>query len=181
MSQERFCLFETTIGTCAAAWNERGLTAVFLPESGPDRLRARIGRRHPQALEAEPPPAVAEAMAAMRALLAGEPRDLSFVALDLSRVGEFERRVYEIIRGIPPGQTLTYGEIARRLDDPGAAQAVGRALGRNPWPIVAPCHRVLGAGGKVGGFSAPGGAGTKLRMLEIEGALRPEALPLFGG
>ena len=86
-----------------------------------------------------------------------------------------------IARAIPPGSTLTYGEIARRLGDPGAAQAVGQAMGHNPWPIVVPCHRVLGAGGKVGGFSAPGGAKTKLRMLEIEGALKPERLPLFGG
>ena len=115
----------------------------------------------------------------MAALLAGEPRDLRFVGLDLERAGEFERRVYEIARAIPPGSTLTYGEIAERLGDPGAAQAVGQSMGRNPWPIVVPCHRVLGAGGKVGGFSAPGGARTKLRMLEIEGALRPEGLPLF--
>jgi methylated-DNA-[protein]-cysteine S-methyltransferase len=181
MSDQDFCLFDTAIGTCAVAWSARGLTAVFLPESDPGKLRARIARRRPDAREAEPPAAVRQAIEAITALLAGEPRDLSAVALDLDGAGAFERRVYEVARTIPPGSTLTYGEIARRLGDPGAAQAVGQAMGRNPWPIVVPCHRVLGSGGKVGGFSAPGGSKTKLRMLEIEGALALERLPLFGG
>jgi len=181
MSGQDFCLFETAIGTCGAVWNARGLMAVYLPGGDGARLRARITMRHPGAREAEPTAEVRQATEAMAALLDGEPRDLSFVTLDLERTGEFERRVYEIARAIPPGSTRTYGEIARALGDPGAAQAVGQAMGRNPWPIVVPCHRVLGAGGKVGGFSAPGGSKTKLRMLEIEGALRPESLPLFGG
>lgn len=181
MTQERFCLFETAIGTCGVVWNDRGLTAVLLPEGDRSRLRARIGKRRPDAAEAGPPREIAEATAAMAALLAGEPQDLRFVRLDIERAGEFERRVYEIARAIPPGQTLTYGEIASRLGDPLAAQAVGQAMGRNPWPVVVPCHRVLASGGKVGGFSAPGGARTKLKMLEIEGALKPDTLPLFGG
>jgi methylated-DNA-[protein]-cysteine S-methyltransferase len=105
----------------------------------------------------------------MTALLRGERLDLSFVALDLEAVPEFHRRVYEITRTIQPGATLSYGEIALRLGERDAARAVGQALGRNPFPIVVPCHRVVASGGKTGGFSAPGGAATKLRMLAIEG------------
>ena len=110
------------------------------------------------------------------ALLSGERRDLSFVALDMEGVPELHRRVYEVARTIPPGETLTYGEIARRLGDPRQARAVGQALAQNPFAIVVPCHRVLAAGGRTGGFSAPGGTGTKLRILEIEGA-RARAIP----
>ena len=99
-------------------------------------------------------------IAAIAALLRGEPVDLSGTVLDESRVPEFHRRVYEIARAIPPGRTLTYGEIAERLGEPGAARAVGQALGENPFPIVVPCHRVLAANGKLGGFSAPGGTAT---------------------
>ena len=104
------------------------------------------------------------------ALLSGDRRDLSGIALDLDGVAEFPRRVYALARTIPPGQTLTYGEIASKLGDPLRAREVGQALARNPFPIVVPCHRVLAANGKSGGFSAPGGVSTKLRMLEIEGA-----------
>ena len=84
------------------------------------------------------------------------------------------RRVYEVARTIPPGATLTYGEIAARLELPGAARDVGQALGRNPFPLVVPCHRVVAAGGRLGGFSARGGAATKRRLLAIEGAIAPD-------
>ena len=103
------------------------------------------------------------------------------VELDTTGLAAFSARVYEISRAIPPGRTLTYGDIAKRLGDLSRSRAVGQALGANPWPIVVPCHRILAAGGRKGGFSAPGGTDTKLRMLEIEGALAPETLPLFGG
>ncbi len=92
----------------------------------------------------------------------------------MTGVPDFHRRVYDIVRCIPPGQTLTYGDIARRLGLPGSAQAVGRAMGRNPFAPIVPCHRVLAAGGKDGGFSAHGGVGTKRRMLVIEGVLAEE-------
>src|SRR4029453_17011519 len=95
---------------------------------------------------------------------------LSHVALDMEQVPAFERRVYEAARRIPAGKTLSYGEIAGQLGVPGSARAVGRALGRNPFAIVVPCHRVVAAGGKLGGFSASGGVHTKRRMLEIERA-----------
>ena len=107
--------------------------------------------------------------------LSGAAVDLSTVPLDMERVPAFERRVYEVARTIPPGQTLTYGEVAARLGDPGAAREVGQALGRNPFAVIVPCHRVVAAGGKTGGFSATGGVTTKLRLLEIERArLRSE-------
>jgi methylated-DNA-[protein]-cysteine S-methyltransferase len=124
-----------------------------------------------------PPLDVQRALDGIVALLLGEASDLSAVALDLDRVPPFHRRVYEVARTIPPGATLSYGEIALRLGAPGSARAVGQALGRNPFAIVVPCHRVLAAGGKVGGFSANGGIATKLRLLSIEGqANRQRAL-----
>jgi len=107
----------------------------------------------------------------MTALLRGERVSLDDVALDMEGVQPFHRRVFELARTIPAGRTSTYGELATRLGDPGSARAVGEALGRNPFPIVVPCHRVLAATGKLGGFSAHGGATTKRRMLIIEGAL----------
>ena len=110
-------------------------------------------------------------MARIVALLNGMPDDLADVLIDLAGVPAFDRRVYAVARSILPGATLTYGEVALRLGEPHAARAVGQALGANPWPIVVPCHRVLAAGGKAGGFSAPGGLRTKLRLLQIEGAV----------
>jgi methylated-DNA-[protein]-cysteine S-methyltransferase len=181
MDASGILVFETPIGPCGLAWGERGLIGVSLPEATAEATRARLLRRFPEAVGSEPPPEVLDAKARILALLAGEPADLSPIVLDLGRVGAFEQRIYDIARTIPPGQTLSYGEIAARLGEPQAAQAVGQAMGKNPWPIVVPCHRVVGSGGKLGGFSAPGGTRTKLRILEIEGALKPEGLPLFGG
>ena len=165
-----FCLFDTAIGACAVAWSERGLKGVQLPEADATMARARMARRFPDAVEAAPPAEVREAIAAVTALVGGVARDLGSISLDMGDVDAFPRGVYAVARSIPPGQTLTYGEIATRLGDPNAARAVGEALGRNPFPIVVPCHRVLAAGGKLGGFSANGGVVTKLRLLEIEGA-----------
>ena len=106
----------------------------------------------------------------MVALLNGERRDLNDVTIDTQALPAFNRKVYDIARTIPPGATLTYGEIAERLGDKLLARAVGQALGENPIPLIVPCHRVLAAGGKTGGFSAPGGVVTKLQLLTIEGA-----------
>lgn len=181
MAAHGFSCFDTAIGECALAWGEQGLVGVLLPEGRPGENRARLARKFPEAVEAEPPPQMRAAIAQIVALLDGRPSDLSAIPLDLSRATAFERQVYAIARAIPPGQTLTYGEIAARLGDPLAARTVGQVMGKNPFPIVVPCHRVLGAGGKLVGFSAPGGTKTKLRMLTIEGALAPESLPLFGG
>jgi methylated-DNA-[protein]-cysteine S-methyltransferase len=177
MTTEGYCLFDTAIGAVAVAWGERGLKGVQLPEADPERTRARMARRYPDAAEAEPPTEVRQAVAAITALVAGETRSLDEIALDMEGVEAFPRSVYDIARTIPPGQTLTYGEIAKRIGEPGAARAVGEALGKNPFAIVVPCHRVLAAGGKLGGFSANGGVVTKLRLLEIEGARIGEAAP----
>jgi len=163
-------LFETAIGACGIAWGEGGIVGVQLPEGGEARTRARLRRRFPDAAEIPPPADVRRAVDGIVRLLRGEPVDLSIVALDLERVAPFHRRVYEAARAIAPGATLSYGEIAARIGAPGAARAVGQALGRNPFPVIVPCHRVLAAGGKAGGFSADGGVSTKLRMLAIEGA-----------
>jgi methylated-DNA-[protein]-cysteine S-methyltransferase len=169
-----FALFDTAIGRCGIAWSPRGIVALQLPEATPAATRARLQRHCPEAIEAEPDGSVRDAIAAIVALLGGEPCDLASIDLDMSGVPEFHRRVYAIARAIPPGRTLTYGEIAARLGEPGAARAVGRALGRNPFAIIVPCHRVVAAGGKLGGFSANGGAATKRRILAIEGAGRDE-------
>lgn len=180
MSALGFTVFDTAIGACALVWGDGGVVGAFLPERDEPALRARIARRFPDAVEAEPPDSVRDAVAGVAALLSGEKRDLSGVALDMSAVPPFHQRVYEVARAIPPGETLTYGEIAARLGAPReAARAVGEAMGRNPFPIIMPCHRVLGANGKPGGFSAPGGVETKLKMLRIEGARVGDEPTLF--
>ncbi|BEP49091.1 MULTISPECIES: methylated-DNA--[protein]-cysteine S-methyltransferase [Variovorax] len=172
-----FALFETAIGTCALAWGPRGLVGVQLPEeNGEAATRARMRRRFANLSEAEPPESARRAIAAIQGLLNGESDDdLSGIVLDMSHVSEFHQRIYAIARRIPPGQTRTYGEIAAELGDKGLSRAVGQAMGHNPFAPVVPCHRVLAAGNKPGGFSAGGGALTKLRMLDIEGA-RPNGM-----
>ena len=166
-----FALFETPIGLCGLAWGEQGLVGAQLPEAAPGAAWDRLRRRYPDAVEAfPPPPEVQRTIERVNDLLAGGRDDLVDVELDFSVVAPFNRRVYEIARAIPPGETLTYGQIAKAMGEPGAARAIGKALGDNPWPIIVPCHRVLAADGKSGGFSAPGGRMTKLRLLAIENA-----------
>jgi O-6-methylguanine DNA methyltransferase len=182
MMASGFTLFDTAIGRCGVAWGEHGVAGVQLPEAGERETRARMLQRFPAAGEAPPPPVVQHAIDRIMALLRGEASDLSTIALDMDQVPAFHRRVYEVARAIPPGMTLSYGDIAARVGTSGAARAVGQALGRNPFPIVVPCHRVLAAGGKIGGFSAQGGIATKRRMLAIEGAqLNGPATPLLDG
>jgi methylated-DNA-[protein]-cysteine S-methyltransferase len=173
----QYTLFETAIGWAGLAWGDQGLVAVHLPEPTPETARRSFLRRFPEAAEAEPTPMVEAAIAGIRELLAGEPNALLDVPIDLARVPEFNARVYAIARAIPPGETLTYGEIATRLGDRLLARDVGAALGKNPWPIVVPCHRVTAAGGKLGGFSARGGVNTKVKLLAIEGARVLEPAP----
>jgi O-6-methylguanine DNA methyltransferase len=175
----RIALFETAIGTCGVAWGPGGIVGVQLPEREASETRRRLLRRFPDAREMAPPPDVQQAMDGIAALLRGEATDLASVALDMEQVPPFNRRVYEVARTIPPGATLTYGEIATRLGDRLLARDVGQALSQNPFAIVVPCHRVVAAGGKTGGFSARGGVKTKLRMLAIEGAPAAGTLPLF--
>lgn len=172
-----YTLFDTTIGPCGVVWSARGLTGVHLPESTRARTQASLTRRFPGATPAAAGAETQAAIDGIVALLGGERRDLREVALDMDGIPDFNRRVYELARTIAPGSTLTYGDIALRLGAPGTARAVGHALGRNPFPIVVPCHRVLAADGRMGGFSAPGGVATKRRMLEIEGVEGVRAAP----
>jgi methylated-DNA-[protein]-cysteine S-methyltransferase len=179
VNDRRFALFDTAIGACGIVWTARGIKAVQLPLSDEDKTRTRIHQRYGRLAEATPPAGVQTAIDGMIGLLEGKPKDLSDVALDLDGVCEFDRGVYDIARTIPPGQTMTYGDIAKRLGGVELSRDVGQALGRNPCPIVVPCHRVLAAGGKPGGFSANGGVATKLKMLAIEGAAVNHTPSLF--
>jgi methylated-DNA-[protein]-cysteine S-methyltransferase len=181
MTTHGFALFDTPIGRCGIAWGERGIVGVQLPEGRDGETRARVIQRFPAALEVAPPPDVQRALESIVALLRGEASDLSAVSLDMDHVPPFHRRVYEVARTIAPGATLSYGDIASRLGSRGASRAVGQALGRNPFAIVVPCHRVLTAAGKLGGFSANGGITTKLRLLSIEGARMNGTPSLFDG
>jgi methylated-DNA-[protein]-cysteine S-methyltransferase len=175
-----FAIFETAIGPCGIAWGERGIAAVQLPEASEQKTRARLQRRFPEAREAPPSPEVQRAVDGIVALLKGEASDLTAVALDMQDLPAFNRRVYEVARAILPGATLSYGEIAAKLGEPPqAARDVGQALGQNPIPIIVPCHRVLAANGKPGGFSASGGVTTKLRLLTIERAKTSDTPSLF--
>jgi methylated-DNA-[protein]-cysteine S-methyltransferase len=180
MTARNFAIFDTAIGACGIAWGERGIAAVQLPEANEQKTRARLLRRFPEAREAPPSPDVQRAVDGIVALLKGEAIDLSAIALDMEDLPAFNRRVYEVARAIPPGATLSYGEIAAKLGEPPqAARDVGQALGQNPIPIIVPCHRVLAANGKPGGFSASGGVTTKLRLLTIERAKTSDAPSLF--
>jgi methylated-DNA-[protein]-cysteine S-methyltransferase len=178
MMAPHFALFESAIGTCGIVWNERGIAGVQLPEKDARSTRARVKGRYPAAIETAPTPDIQGAIDGIIALLRGEKRDLTAIIIDDSTLPEFNRRVYAIVRQVPPGATITYGEIAERLGDRLLARDVGRAMGENPTPVVMPCHRVLAAGGKAGGFSASGGVVTKLRLLSIEGA-QPNGPTLF--
>jgi methylated-DNA-[protein]-cysteine S-methyltransferase len=171
MTGYHFAIFDSAIGRCGLVWGDRGIKAVQLPMGSETKTRGRIRQRFGDLAEASPPAEVQAAIEGMVELLAGKPNDLRDVMLDLDGVPEFNRGVYAIARAIPPGKTLTYGDIAKRLGGVELSRDVGQALGHNPCPIVVPCHRVLAAGDKPGGFSANGGVVTKLKMLAIEGAV----------
>jgi O-6-methylguanine DNA methyltransferase len=200
-----YCVFETALGTCGIAWRQAAadgaapvVTHLQLPEANPAATERRIARNSRTAKASEPPPEIAALIKRVQQHLSGRPQDFRGAALDLAGADELAWQVYAAAREIPPGQTRTYGEIAKSIGQPGAAQAVGEALASNPIPLIVPCHRVTAAGGKPGGFSAPGGLATKARLLELEGgwltpqdrnlkfafdasetegAVRPQALP----
>jgi O-6-methylguanine DNA methyltransferase len=179
-----YCLFETPLGSCGIAWRESVDSAaqpvvalVQLPEATPQATASRIARKGGPGRPSEPPPSIAELIEKIRRHLRGEAQDFRSIAVDLEAVPSFARQVYEAAREIPAGQTRTYGEVAKALGQPDAAQQVGQALSSNPVPIIIPCHRVSAAHGKLGGFSAPGGSATKAKLLALEGA--PVNLRLF--
>ncbi len=175
-----YCTFATAVGRCGIAWSAEGICGVQLPEASDAALQARMRQRFASAAEAEPTEEARAAIDGVRALLGGEPVDLSFVRLDMDGVPALHRELYRLARAIAPGDTRTYGELARALGKPGAARAVGQAMGRNPFAPVVPCHRVIAATG-TGGFSARGGVSTKLQLLDIERRGGPGPLPLFDG
>jgi methylated-DNA-[protein]-cysteine S-methyltransferase len=165
-----YLIFETACGYCGIAWNDAGITRFQLPSSTAAATERNLLRRIPGAVPATPPADVAQTVAAVQRYFAGEETDFSAVKLDLSGQGEFFRQIYAAARRVGWGRTTTYGTLAKELGaGPEAARDVGQAMASNPVALIIPCHRVLAAGGKLGGFSAPGGSSTKMRMLELEG------------
>lgn len=178
---QHYCLFETAIGACGVAWSERGVTRLQLPERSRSATESRLREQGANSSAGGPPAAVRSAIRLLKCYFVGEAVDLSGVALDLGGVSPFHRKIYDAARALAWGKTATYGELARRVGARDAARAVGQAMGKNPVPIIIPCHRVLAAGGKIGGFSAHGGADTKQRLLTLEGVhLSHGTLPLPG-
>jgi methylated-DNA-[protein]-cysteine S-methyltransferase len=177
----RYHVFETAAGFCAIAWSESGIARFHLPTSSAEATERSVRRR---LLDAEPATPSAEVMAVIEAAkryFAGEKVDFSNVSLDLDGQDEFFRKIYAAARRIGWGQTTTYGSLAKQLGaGPEAARDVGQAMAKNPLPLIIPCHRVLAAGGKLGGFSAPGGSTTKQRMLEMEGRRVEQPKPAQG-
>jgi methylated-DNA-[protein]-cysteine S-methyltransferase len=174
-------LFDSPIGPIGLAWSERGLTRLQLPERDRASTEARLRRGAEWGALSAPSPKIASVVEELQRYLRGERVDFLSIALDLSGVSTFHRTVYDLARGVPWGQTSTYGALARRANLQGAARAVGQALGRNPIAIVIPCHRILASGRAVGGFSAFGGRTTKMRLLALEDVHLADDAPLLPG
>ncbi|CDN50607.1 methylated-DNA--[protein]-cysteine S-methyltransferase [Neorhizobium galegae] len=170
MTMHQYLIFETAGGFCGIAWNDVGITRFQLPTKSADSTEKLLRRRLPEAEPGTPPAEVLEAVDAVKRYFAGEEVDFSKVRLDLDGQDDFFKQIYAAARGIGWGYTTTYGAIAKQLGaGPEAARDVGQAMAKNPVALIIPCHRVLAAGGKIGGFSAPGGSTSKSRMLELEG------------
>ena len=168
-------LFKTAQGHAAIAWNERGISSFRLPASTQEETKRSLLRRLPDAVETPPSDAAVRVVEAAQRYFAGEQVDFSQVAIDMGAQDPLFARIYQVVRGLGWGETTTYGEVAKALGEgPEVARDVGQAMARNPIPLIVPCHRVLAAGRKIGGFSAPGGSDAKARMLALEG-VRPHA------
>jgi methylated-DNA-[protein]-cysteine S-methyltransferase len=167
---QHYLIFETASGFCGIAWSAIGITRFQLPVPSADAAERLLLHRLPHAESGTATPEVAEAVAAVKRYFAGEEADFSALTLDLGNQDAFFRQIYAALRRVGWGQTTTYGALAKELGaGPEAARNVGQAMAKNPVPLIIPCHRVLAAGGKLGGFSAPGGAATKVHMLKLEG------------
>ena len=167
---QTYCVFEVAGGFCGIAWGGTGITRLCLPARSAAAATHMLLRRAPDSTPGVPPPEVAETIVGIERYFRGEQVDFSGTRLEVGGHGGFQERIYRALRKVGWGQTTTYGALAKELGaGPEAARDVGEAMAHNPIPLIIPCHRVLAAGGKVGGFSAPGGAATKIRMLELEG------------
>lgn len=167
---QRYCVFETAAGFCGIAWKDDAITCLRLPTASHEAASHLMLRRIPDAAPGEPPPSIAKVADSVRRYFEGEEVEFTGCEIDLGEQEWFFREVYSHVRKIPWGETTTYGAVARALGaGPQAARDVGQAMASNPVPLIIPCHRVLAAGGKVGGFSAPGGSISKARMLKLEG------------
>jgi methylated-DNA-[protein]-cysteine S-methyltransferase len=168
--QHEYTIFDTKNGFAALAWNENGVSSLRLPASSEARAEASVLRLFPQARRTTPSAQMASLISEIKRYFDGEKVDFSAVPLDMGSQDPFFARVYAEVRKLGWGETTTYGAVAKVLGaEPQAARDVGQAMASNPIPLIVPCHRVLAAGGKIGGFSAPGGSNSKAKMLEIEG------------
>jgi methylated-DNA-[protein]-cysteine S-methyltransferase len=168
--KQHFRVFETARGFCGIAWSDAGVTAFRLPVNIPDAAERLLRRRVPDAEPGAPAAEVVEAISGAQTYFEGQEVDFSRFRLDLGEQSDLLDRIYAAVRGLRWGETTTYGALAKALGvGPEAARDVGQAMAHNPVPLIIPCHRVLAARGKIGGFSAPGGAAFKARMLELEG------------
>jgi methylated-DNA-[protein]-cysteine S-methyltransferase len=166
----QYLIFATVSGFCGIAWNDAGITRFQLPARSAEATERKLLRRLPGAKPGTPGQDVLEAIAAVQRYFAGEEVDFSDIRLDLDEQEGFFKQIYAAARHVGWGHTTTYGTLAKELGaGPEAARDVGQAMAKNPVPLIIPCHRVLAAGGRVGGFSAPGGSAAKIRMLELEG------------
>lgn len=170
MKSPVFTLFETSQGTCGIAWNERGVTGFQLPEASRKQVASRIAVKSSAKRARIIPSQVAVIIERVKSHFKGETQDFQDIVVDLDGAGPFAKEIYAAARKIPSGRTMTYGELANTAGRPGASRAVGQAMGKNPVPIIIPCHRILAAGNRPGGFSAHGGIATKAKLLELEGA-----------
>lgn len=176
-----YCVFETPAGTCGLAWSADGLTQVQLPEETPVATEARIAHRSGAPRCHDPPAAVSGIAQRMCAYFNGAEIDFADVVLDMRGLSDFNAKTYTALRAFGWGQVTSYGALAKAIGDPGGARAIGAAMGANPWPLIVPCHRVLAASGKIGGFSAHGGRETKRHMLQLERIDADGAAPLLPG
>ncbi|WP_197455066.1 methylated-DNA--[protein]-cysteine S-methyltransferase [Stieleria varia] len=175
---EQHLLFSTEMGVCGIAWTPVGLTRFVLPERSVALTEARCSSRGSRCRENALPDHVATWVEAIRNYFQGRPIELNDIPLDDAAHSVFSNAVYRALRCVTWGTTTTYGALARAVGSPGAARSIGRIMGANPWPVVVPCHRVLASGGKLGGFSAPGGLSTKEALLKLEHC-SVGSLPLF--
>ncbi|HWG03941.1 MAG TPA: methylated-DNA--[protein]-cysteine S-methyltransferase [Beijerinckiaceae bacterium] len=167
---QNYLVFDTAMGFCGIGWNAVGVTRFLLPAHDAQATERALQRRTPGAAAGLPPPRIIATIAAARLYFEGQRIDFSDVTLDLGGQDPFFQEIYTAARRIAWGETTTYGALAKALGaGPEAARDVGQAMAKNPAALIIPCHRVLAAGNKPGGFSAPGGTSSKLRMLALEG------------